>query len=374
MFIPLVKPILRTAALILSIIVYALTILAAYGGRFDPDFFTFPAVMTLALPWLAIASLVITVAWFCFGRIFAGGLGVLAIIASWGPVTTACPLASSSKPTLGAQTFSLMTYNILHGRDLEGKSEGLGYNRTFDYIIHSGIDIVCLQEIRGFDPKEIDRLSQTQLDTLRKVYPFIVGDPSLDMKVLSKYPVVFEKGYNYIDGSFDPKRYTFYKLNINGHRLTLINVHLMSFMLSKEDTGVLTGIRSVNDARNSISMLKGGIREKLDKGFKKRKDDVEILRRTIDRIKGPMIICGDFNDVPESYAYRLLKGEDMKDAYVETGFGPLVTYNRHAFWFHLDQIFYRDGLKALDVRKGKTRVSDHYPVIAEFEFTDPSAD
>lgn len=186
MFIPLVKPILRTAALILSIIVYALTILAAYGGRFDPDFFTFPAVMTLALPWLAIATLVITVVWFCFGRIFAGGLGVLAIIASWGPVTTACPLASSSKPTPGAQTFSLMTYNILHGRDLEGKSEGLGYNRTIDYIIKSGVDIVCLQEIRGFDRKEISRLSQAQLDTLRKVYPYIVGDPSLDMKVLSK--------------------------------------------------------------------------------------------------------------------------------------------------------------------------------------------
>ena len=36
MFIPLVKPILRTAALILSIIVYALTILAAYGGRLPP--------------------------------------------------------------------------------------------------------------------------------------------------------------------------------------------------------------------------------------------------------------------------------------------------------------------------------------------------
>lgn len=370
MFIPLLKPILRTAALIVSVIIYALTVFAAYGGRFDPDFFTFPATLTIALPWLAIATLIITVAWFCFGRIFAGGLGVIAIIASWGPVTTACPLASSSKPTPGAQTFSLMTYNIIHGRDLEGKSDGLDYNRTIDYIIKSGVDIVCLQELRGLNPTEVEHLSQAQLDTLNSIYPYIVGDPSLDMKVLSKFPVVFEKGYNYIDGSFDPKRYTFYKLNINGHRLTLINVHLMSFMLTKEDTGVLTGIRSVQDARNSYSMLKGDIREKLDRGFKKRKDDVEILRRTIDRIKGPMIICGDFNDVPESYAYRLLKGTDMKDAYVETGFGPLVTYNRHAFWFHLDQIFYRDGLKALDVRKGKTRVSDHYPLIAEFEFTD----
>jgi len=57
MFLPVIKPLLRTALLIVSIIVYALTILSAYGGRFDPDFFTFPSLLTLALPWLAIATL-----------------------------------------------------------------------------------------------------------------------------------------------------------------------------------------------------------------------------------------------------------------------------------------------------------------------------
>ena len=76
MFLPLVKPIVRTAFLIVSLIIYGLTIFAAYGGRFDPDFFTFPAVLTLALPWFAIASLVITIAWFACGHIFAGGIEI----------------------------------------------------------------------------------------------------------------------------------------------------------------------------------------------------------------------------------------------------------------------------------------------------------
>lgn len=370
MFIPLVKPILRTAALVASIIIYSLTILAAYGGRFDPEFFTFPAMLTLALPWFATASLLITIAWFCFGRLFAGGLGVLAIIASWGPISSACPLSTSKKPTPGADTFTVMTYNMIHGWDMEDKSGGLDYNRTIDYIINSGADIVCLQELQTIGPGDVPNFSQAQQDTLKKIYPYQVGDPSLDMKVISKYPAVFEKGYNYIDGSFDPKRYTFYKLNVKGRRVTLINVHLLSFMLSKEETTVLTRIRSVEDAKNSYRALKGDIRNKLARGFKRRKHDTGILRTTIDRIKGPLIICGDFNDVPESYSYRLLKGTDMKDAYIETGFGPMVTYNRHAFWFHLDQIFYRGPLRALDVEKGTTKVSDHYPLIATFEFTD----
>lgn len=370
MFLPLLKPILRTAALVASLIIYALTILAAYGGRIDPELFTFPAILTLALPWFATASLLITIAWFCFGRIFTGGLGVLAIIASWGPISTACPLSTSKKATEGADTFTVMTYNMIHGWDLEDKSGGLDRNRTVDHIINSGADIVCLQEVIKIGPEDIPLLSEAQLDTLKKIYPYQVGDPSLDMKVLSKYPAVYEKGYNYIDGSFDPKRYTFYKLNVKGRKLTLIDVHLMSFMLSKEETGVLTRIRSVEDAKNSYRALKGDIHDKLVRGFRKRKHDADILRQTIDRLKGPLIICGDFNDVPESYAYRLIRGTDMKDAYVETGFGPLVTYNRHAFWFHLDQILYRGPLRALDVEKGSVRMSDHYPLIATFEFTD----
>jgi len=367
MFNPIVKPILHIAALIASVIVYAITILAAYGGRFDPDYFTIPAILTLALPYFAIASLLITIAWFVCGKIFSGTIGVLAIIASWGPVSTACPLSSSKKPTAGAQTFTLMTYNMLHGWDLENKSpDG---NRTIEYIINSGVDIVCVQELIKLSDKEVPNLTPELEARLRKAYPFIVGDPSLDMKVLSKYPVVFEKGYNYIDGSFDPKRYTFYKVTINGHKLTLIDVHLMSFMLTTDDCKTITDIGSVDGMKKSLNILRGEIREKLTRGFKKRKTDSRILRETIDRMKGNMIICGDFNDVPESYAYRLLKGDDLRDAYAETGFGPLVTYNRHAFWFHLDQILYRGRLKALSVKKGNLKSSDHYPLIAEFEFT-----
>ena len=100
-----------------------------------------------------------------------------------------------------------------------------------------------------------------------------------------------------------------------------------------------------------------------------RADRAADILRALDKVSGPLIVCGDFNDVPESWCYRLLRGDDLRDAYVETSFGPLITYNRHAFWFHLDQILYRGPLQALSVKKGRLRSSDHYPLLAEFEFT-----
>ncbi|MCM1369939.1 MAG: endonuclease/exonuclease/phosphatase family protein [Candidatus Amulumruptor caecigallinarius] len=370
MILPVVKPILRIAAIVASLILYALTIFAAYGGRFNTEIFTFPAVLVLVLPYLAITTAIVTVAWALCKRIFPAALGVLAILCAWGPISSVCPLSGSKKPTPGAKTFTLMTYNIVHSRDQrqpEGRQKG---NPTFQYIINSGADIVCVQELIKVDGSEIPNYETSVKDSLKAAYPYQAGDPNLDMKVFSKYPVAFEKGYNYITGNFDQKRYTFYKVTIGNRKLTVINVHLMSYLLSEEERDVVTGMSSVAGMKESVKEMKGSIRAKLANGFSKRKWDVDILRESIKRIKGPLIICGDFNDVPESYAYRVLKGEDLKDAYVETGFGPLVTFNRHMFWFHLDQILYRGDIRALSVKKGSLKSSDHYPLTAEFEFTD----
>lgn len=367
MHIPFVKPILRIAALIVSLVIYAATVLAAYGGRFNTEFFTFPAVMTLALPYLATATLLITVAWFAGKRIFAGGLGVLALVCSWSPVTTACPLGSTKKPTPGTKTFTLMTYNIIHGWPQDGRDSTA--NRTFEYIINSGADIVCVQELIMLDSVEVPNLNKEQMARLRKTYPYYAGEKSNDIKVFSKYPLKYEDGKKYIDEPYDIQCYAFYKVNIDGRELSLVNMHLKSYALSPTDIREVSELKNISTMKRSFSALKGQVYKKLKKGFAKRRGDVEILRNAIDTIKGPLIICGDLNDVPESYAYRLLRGEDLHDAYVETGFGPMITFNAHKFWFHLDQIFYRGDLQALDISRGKLKASDHYPVKATFEFT-----
>lgn len=363
----MLNPLLRLIAFILSCIIYALTIFSAYGGRFDTLFFTFPGIMVLFLPWLALTTLVITVIWLGFRKFIPGALGLLAIIISWGPVSTVSPLGSRKKPEPGAQTFTIMTYNIIHGWDQEKKSSDR--NRTIDYIMKIDADVVCLQEVKKLTVGGMNNFTKAQYNELRKVYPYETGDSKHDMKVLSKYPVTYEKAEDFITGEFDKDRYTFYRLDINGHHLTLVNLHLMSFLLSDKQRNIVTDIHSIETAKESVEEF-SGMHGRFHRYFKKRRNDVSILRAALDKIEGPLIVCGDFNDVPESYAYRLLKGNDLKDAYVETGFGPMVTYNQHAFWFHLDQILYRGPLKALDIHKGKSKVSDHYPVIAEFEFTD----
>lgn len=362
----MLNPILRLAAKIVSVVIFILTIAAAFGGRVNPEFFALPSVLVLVLPYLGVLTIIITVAWLLSGRFIIGGLGVAVIFLCGSALMTTVPVHFSKKPTEGATTFKLLTFNFIHGEDLQ-KPDAPG-NRAINFLIGCGADIICLQELHQFHETEVHNLTKSLKDSLFAVYPYQAGDMYSDLKVLSKYPVKMVKKEGYVRDGF-PK-VDFFDLNVKGHRLTVANMHMNSYSLTEHERAVVTDIKSVKSAKESISEFKGTIRQKLSDSFRERVGHVRKLLSTLEGVKGPVIVCGDFNDVPESYSYRLLRDAGFNDAYVETGFGPMYTYNKHLFLFHLDQIFYKGGLQALSVKKEKIKTSDHYPLMAEFEFSE----
>lgn len=346
---------------IASIILFLLTLLSAYGGRINPEYLWIPSALTLAMPYFVIATLVVSVAWLCCGRWITAALGALTLFAAWGPITTAVPLHFSKKADDKERTFKLLTYNILHGDDQQDTLMRSG-NRSFRYVLEQDADLVGLQEVIDIrDVEEVRKLYGEALgDSLFKKYPYYAGTSNCDIKVLSKYPVELVR---------EDYAFSQYAVKMPWGKLNWINMHMVSFNLTNEERHVMSEMMSVKNTEAGLKEMKGSISEKLRNGFRHRAERVKSLREVIDGIDGPLIVSGDFNDVPESYAYRLLRGDDLRDAYVDTSFGPMVTYNRHGFWFHLDQILYRpDRLKALSVKKGGLNSSDHYPLTAEFEW------
>lgn len=368
MNIPVVSQIFKIALKILTFILYALTVFSAFGGRINPHFFALPSVFALFLPYLAIATIVAAAGWLCAKKFFTAALGALTVFICLGPITTAIPLHGSKKAEEGNRTFKIMTYNVMHGSDFRiPKSPG---NRTFEYIINSGADIVCLQELRYFSKDEIKNFTPSLRDSLYKVYPYRAGDDVADLKILSKYPVkllnlpAYPRYATQWEGH---QNADFFRINVDGTPLTVVNMHMNSYRLSWKEREVVTDIKSISTAKESMAEFKDSIRQKLTSSLEKRADNADRIRKALNEVKGNLIVCGDFNDVPESYAYRLIKGDDLKDAYVETNFGPTFTFNAHRFYFQLDQILYRGNMRALSVTKGKIDSSDHYPLIAEFE-------
>lgn len=319
-----------------------------------------PSVLTLALPYFVLATVAVTIAWFCAGRWFTASIGVLALVASWGPASTAMPMHFASSPKNEKRTFRLLTYNILHGWDQQDSLMRSG-NRSFRYVLESDADLVGLQEVVDIDdPAEVPAFQGALRDSLFRKYPYMAGTTRCDLKVLSKYPVRLVHEY---------PTFSLYEVKMPWGKLNWINMHMESFHLTDEERKVMREVLSVKDTEDGLKEMKGSISDKLKSGFLRRAERSKDLREVINRTPGALIVSGDFNDVPESYAYRILRGDDLRDAYVDTSFGPMITYNRHGFWFHLDQILYRpDPLKALKVKKGRLKSSDHYPLLAEFEW------
>ena len=360
-----VNPIVRLIARIASAIIYILTIMGAYGGHISPRLMTIPHILTLGFPYLVVLTIICILGWAIARRWIQVGIGVLTLIICWGPLSLVAPWGREREPQADEKPrFTLLTWNILHGEDVENRDSTI--NRTFDYILHSGADIVALQELHNFSSHEIKHLPVALKDSIFAAYPYRVTDGINDLCLLSKYPArtlrVTDKPYG--SGYF----YEAYRINIGDKKLTVLNVHLASYQLTEGERDFVERKKSVNGAKNSLTEFKGSIYDKLKKSFVERDKHAREIREVIEHIRGPLIICGDFNDVPASWAYYRVRGEDLRDAYTETRFGPISTYNLHHFYFHIDPILYRGDIKALSVKRGSIRSSDHYPQIATFAF------
>ncbi len=78
----------------------------------------------------------------------------------------------------------------------------------------------------------------------------------------------------------------------------------------------------------------------------------------------PVILCGDFNDPPVSYIYRLLS-KGLQDSFVEKGMGIGSTYAGKLPALRIDYILSAPQFRVLDHQVLKSELSDHYPVLAK---------
>jgi endonuclease/exonuclease/phosphatase family metal-dependent hydrolase len=76
----------------------------------------------------------------------------------------------------------------------------------------------------------------------------------------------------------------------------------------------------------------------------------------------PVIVCGDFNDVPYSYVYNTMLG-DKVDGFKECGSGFMHTFRGGKKMVRIDYIFHDKALEGLSYYKKDLSYSDHYPVF-----------
>ena len=107
---------------------------------------------------------------------------------------------------------------------------------------------------------------------------------------------------------------------------------------------------------------------KMSVAYKVRARQVDEVANVISKSPYKVISCGDYNDVPASYAYSKVKG-NLKDAFRETGSGLGWTYAHSYYRFRIDYIMYDKSFRSGGYKRGNLKTSDHYPIQTDLYLT-----
>ncbi|RYY00298.1 MAG: hypothetical protein EOO53_22275 [Gammaproteobacteria bacterium] len=184
--------------------------------------------------------------------------------------------------------------------------------------------------------------------------------------ILSKFPLV-----NKMTVSFSPNDYNSifqYADVIKGpDTFRLFNVHLQSMKFSDENKRYIDNPELDQEVnfKESKSVL-----SKLKTGFLKRKLQSDRIKNEVNQSPYPVVVCGDFNDVPNSYAYKTI-GKGLNNAFAEKGAGIGRTYSHMSPTLRIDNIFSDKRFLVEQYVRVNKKISDHYPVIADLYYNKP---
>ncbi len=343
---------------LLAIVLAFVLLLSAYGGRVDPVVWTLPSMLTLALPVVLLFVIVAMVLLAIFKQWRAVVVLLGALLLSWptirliSPFNISQPKADSEKTQLKVLTMNVTEFNWQKGNE---PSENMRY------ILDQDADIVVIQE--GLVYFSFENLSTVKpmLKELYKKYPYRKKE-FYDVGIISKYPftevkseVLSQDTLNYFIKAWD--------VEAPGGELRVVNMHLSSLRFTANDSQVIESMNVPSDRKRRIK----SVAQKLGNGFISHSRQAKAVRQLLDETSGDVLIMGDMNDTPGSFTYRTVCGEDLRDAWADTGFGPMYTFHAHHLYVKIDHIFYRGDMKVLSCRRDKEGESDHYPLVAVFE-------
>lgn len=249
--------------------------------------------------------------------------------------------ARAQTPIKPPRVFRLMTYNIHHGEGMDGRVD---IARIAEVIKNQQVDLVALQEV----DKGVAR-------TARSDFP-------AELATLTGMTCIFSNNFHYQGGEYGNAILSRFPI------LSWTNTHLQ-MIRPGEQRGILQA--TVQAIDSCLVFMATHIDYR-------REDDERVLnvaqfKRIARSYAGlPVVICGDFNDVPGSRTYSGM-ADDFIDVWEKVGEGPGFTITSTNPVKRIDYIWLRKEpgrLVPLRAWVVKTTASDHLPVVAEVKWAE----
>jgi endonuclease/exonuclease/phosphatase family metal-dependent hydrolase len=139
----------------------------------------------------------------------------------------------------------------------------------------------------------------------------------------------------------------------------VFNIHLQSTRLRQKDIDFVLNNASELDNMDNYK----NIYSKLAEAYRLRAQQARLIALEIGKSPHPVIVCGDFNDTPTSFAYHRIANE-LDDAFIKSGKGMGNTYNNAMLPpIRIDYILYSKTFKSNAFSVLGAPYSDHFPIM-----------
>ncbi len=342
---------------------------ACLSPYISPEKFWCIGFVGLAAPYL-LTILLLSLFYWLFVNIKWGIAIILMLILGYQQISVvfAYNIKNNFSEEKDTKSIRIIDWNLrgFNGIDNDKNSKKLLRSELAESILKLNPDIVCFQEFNHSynniaHPNETANNIGLFSDELpyyyfSKDYQTANGYASGSI-IFSRFPIIdtgrlkFPKGESalFVDV-------------VNRHdTLRIYTTHLQSFKFKKNDYDNIEKVEN-NDSM-ALSASKN-IFEKMKPSFKRRAVQANLLKEWTYKCPYPNILTGDFNDVPNSYAYFTIRGE-RQDAFLKKSFGIGKTFISLAPTLRIDYILPDKRFVVKQFELQDEGLSDHYMLIAD---------
>ncbi len=366
--------------LLVNILVILLLLIACITPYLNPGEWWFTGFLALLFPYLFCTVFIFCIFWLFFSprkSLFS----LCAIIIGINGFSKVIPFTFGSNFSIEKKEnhLRILDWNLRYFVPFNNTNfkpdEELNRNAILNEIRDLQPDILCFQEFfenaeengKGNEIKIVEELGYPyHYFSKDKVFwrTIMAGTA-----IFSRYPIINTELVRYPERiSKDGENTIFADILFNGDTIRIYSIHLQSFGFKSREYQSLNQIENQNG--ESLEASKNLLR-KMRYTFAFHSLQSEFTMDLISKSPYPVIVCGDLNDVPNSYAYDKIRG-NRKDAFLEKGSGIGKTFTSATSrllgelpTLRIDYIFTDPGMNIDQFTQVNKRLSDHHGIIAD---------
>ena len=257
----------------------------------------------------------------------------------------------------------MMTYNVHNFTPYGEEMTLLMKEKILNVVIEQQPDVVCFQEFYTREKGPYDIIDSLKKLLNVKYYYFEPTSKSereaIGMAIFSRFPITNKGRITFKGVTGNESIYV--DLKVKNKVVRIYNVHLQSISFEKEDYSYLDQVTKEMDPKMSASKR---IIRMLKHAFKKRSEQVDVMKAHMRACETPYVVAGDFNDTPASYAVRKMT-DSLNNAFIKKGQGFGKTYNGKFPNFQIDYIASTKDIEVVNYQIIEAKLSDHFPVRSD---------